>query len=1165
MKRILSLWLCTALMLSVIGPVLPAAQANTLPAPYAWFETDGGTLTESEGVTVEALGAQGRRDVLPLEDAEGYGIRLDADWSGISMGGNLFANVPAGEVAVLAVEYYIDVAATANDLQVFRYQLGGRYGDGSHTDLFSLQNGLSLRRSGLLLIPLSAAHIAAARAQADYTIQLMACPHGEKTAYIRSVRLVAPQYTAIATDDRDFIEFEERDLCTYYPDISGVPSRNMTHRDLEQAESLPDVPWLYRYIQVHGSSYTADKTVRRAVYIQLYATAGHENDTVEIIGIEREPDEWGDGETVQMTDGVGGVFLPSTCFGNRLNGVGSFRFLWTEAAKVARVEVFDVETYCAGGTGETAMVTRFHQERIQHGFGTAVTGYRAPTVTEEGYSGDVTCAACGTVLQAGEAIPKKALPAPYAWLTAAEGELQTSEGTYAAPLGDKGNTAVLPIADTGEYGIRLEADWSGFSFGGDVLANVPAGKDIVLSIGYYLDSDVRGQIFRYQIGQAPFADVCSVSHALENRRASVLLIPLTADEAAAWRASGGQLNVLGCPNGAAVTYIRSVRVVATEYTAIPDVGCAYAETGEQTLYEYEPHLLGRPSRGMVCREYETSEDHPDRSWLFRYYAVQSEWQASEEKRDRPLYIKLYAAEGHENDAVSISAIEREAGAWGVGEVVQMTDGTGGVYVPSTNFTNGLNNVGSFRFWWTEAEKVARVELYDPATYCLSSAAEEERIAWLHDRMRTGRFGITLEGYRVPTADEEGYSGDMYCAACGALLENGRGLPPLPADLPTPYGRIDTATGVTWVSDSLTLSPSGALGDTRTVPIADTGKYGIRLAADWSGVALTGEAFRAVPQGEYAVLAIEYYIDSDTAGQMFRYKVGARPQVDFYSSLSNLVHRATSVVLCALTPEEVAQLAAGEPLMILGCPGGVGVTYIQSVQLVAPQYAAGADVGRDSVALSDVPLCDYYPTMLGRYNHGMRYADVREGYDATGALRRYMYFEVTRAVAAEQAVRTPVKIRFVFKEDSTIQEISLDYQCARAQSSADDSIWASRTVTVTDGVAEVALEDACFTNGLYGIGSFRIPNTEVTPAADQLQSVEVFALELPAVMTGDVDGNNRVDSTDARLTLQYAVQKIGADGLDTAVADVDGNGRVDSTDARLILQYAVKKIEAFPAG
>jgi len=63
--------------------------------------------------------------------------------------------------------------------------------------------------------------------------------------------------------------------------------------------------------------------------------------------------------------------------------------------------------------------------------------------------------------------------------------------------------------------------------------------------------------------------------------------------------------------------------------------------------------------------------------------------------------------------------------------------------------------------------------------------------------------------------------------------------------------------------------------------------------------------------------------------------------------------------------------------------------------------------------------------------------------------------------------------------------------------------------------------------------------------------------------GDVDGSGKIDSTDARLVLQYAVKKIDASALNAAVADVDGSGKVDSTDARLILQYAVKKISTFP--
>ncbi len=63
--------------------------------------------------------------------------------------------------------------------------------------------------------------------------------------------------------------------------------------------------------------------------------------------------------------------------------------------------------------------------------------------------------------------------------------------------------------------------------------------------------------------------------------------------------------------------------------------------------------------------------------------------------------------------------------------------------------------------------------------------------------------------------------------------------------------------------------------------------------------------------------------------------------------------------------------------------------------------------------------------------------------------------------------------------------------------------------------------------------------------------------------GDVNADGKVDSTDARLVLQYAVKKIVSLDVPEA-ADVDGSGTADSTDARLILQYAVKKIDKFPA-
>lgn len=70
-----------------------------------------------------------------------------------------------------------------------------------------------------------------------------------------------------------------------------------------------------------------------------------------------------------------------------------------------------------------------------------------------------------------------------------------------------------------------------------------------------------------------------------------------------------------------------------------------------------------------------------------------------------------------------------------------------------------------------------------------------------------------------------------------------------------------------------------------------------------------------------------------------------------------------------------------------------------------------------------------------------------------------------------------------------------------------------------------------------------------------------ASEVTGVL-GDVNGDGVVNTTDARLTLQYAVGKIGEGDLDLSVADVNRSEAVDTTDARLILQKAVGKIEDF---
>lgn len=80
-------------------------------------------------------------------------------------------------------------------------------------------------------------------------------------------------------------------------------------------------------------------------------------------------------------------------------------------------------------------------------------------------------------------------------------------------------------------------------------------------------------------------------------------------------------------------------------------------------------------------------------------------------------------------------------------------------------------------------------------------------------------------------------------------------------------------------------------------------------------------------------------------------------------------------------------------------------------------------------------------------------------------------------------------------------------------------------------------------------------------------VERFAAyhELPfeaiahAPSSGDVNADGFCNSTDARLLLQYATEKMPLPADLLPFADVDSDGVVTSTDARLVLQHAVEQI------
>ncbi len=163
--------------------------------------------------------------------------------------------------------------------------------------------------------------------------------------------------------------------------------------------------------------------------------------------------------------------------------------------------------------------------------------------------------------------------------------------------------------------------------------------------------------------------------------------------------------------------------------------------------------------------------------------------------------------------------------------------------------------------------------------------------------------------------------------------------------------------------------------------------------------------------------------------------------------------------------------------------------------------------------------------------------------------------LTCRVRAGKAV-TAVRPELIFADGSRLS----DRQTARPEATADGE-WVTLTLPVsndlagervtaialtleTDGDFSLAADDLLVTVGDEGIGDFA-----AMPADDPFW--------------GDADGSGTVDSTDARLILQYYAKKIPADALALTVCDVDGSGTVDSTDARLILQLYAKKIDMFP--
>lgn len=68
----------------------------------------------------------------------------------------------------------------------------------------------------------------------------------------------------------------------------------------------------------------------------------------------------------------------------------------------------------------------------------------------------------------------------------------------------------------------------------------------------------------------------------------------------------------------------------------------------------------------------------------------------------------------------------------------------------------------------------------------------------------------------------------------------------------------------------------------------------------------------------------------------------------------------------------------------------------------------------------------------------------------------------------------------------------------------------------------------------------------------------FCTLASAKLKGDINGDSRVNSSDALLVLQYSVGSVKS--IDKTAADVTGDGRINSSDALMILQISVGTLD-----
>jgi len=1439
-KRLLSLVLSVALLLSCVSGIALFTAAEELPTPYAYLETASGTLQANFGTgPVHATATVlGNTNVVAIGDTGMYGIKLTADWTGFYVGGNLKGAVPADTNVVVAIECY---ATAAGDFLRF-------VGNNSIFVGHSKVGTVKANETSLIFVEFTPEDVAAWGNDMRLNFQRT---NAAGDFYIKSVRMFDAQYADLgAAPANDYYDFGAgRVLCDYYPDIVVPDVSGMAYNDGETG---------YRYFTV-SKALASSHSANEPVYIKVYTTEGNENTTIGINtyqhykngGTNHNTVTGAPGYSITVQDGVGGVYIPEVCFTNGLNGRGSFRFSTANAAKIARIEVYKVSTYCNEVSATRDMKVTLHAEMLRTSTNVVKEGYQAPTTSTTGWTGTVTCATCGEELSANTEIPQLQ---PYAQI-----DFNNADGAKTTSVKSLNGDILTPVQIPGTdfYGMRYVKHNTSFSF---VLDNfgiseeeiLNGEKNIAISVEYYLANGTSTpRLTLATSGSKNLAlyhgynnhcwDAVCVNPYNQMKVGEVGLVTFTVGRDITYHAPAGQFSGIdkitspvdvetltmakALVNGSQVTllgwkdglnseeqamYIKSITIhSAADINTVGEDRGYYYQNFEPIAVDpiYYPQYTVADAFGISNTQNteETvtdAEGNPYPKFGFMYLKLGSDFMTDGGK-PTPAKLVIKAKDGADISTLIYQyqvSLQDGGAAFSGNKTATFEDGYFEVILPDAIFKNGLNNLGSLRLreslYALDGEEVVAVggddfdDLFEIQLYDLREDCEE-----YHDTLFTEANGnLVREGYVDSTTTVPGYSGDLYCVHCGTLVAEGEALPLMEA-----YAQLDFSDGTAKYTSVKSIRSSANVSLV-PVQIPGTDVYGVKV--DGHGESITfalrnfGITAEDIANGKKLAISLEYYIPSGLdadARIVFDAGLGADKIMAFYNQYKgNTWDAAVLNPSSPLSSEKlnVASFLVGKNVDYVTGPGQFSAAnkftepqtvntealanaivngdeltvrlwrhatvttplYIKSITLYnAEEYdELEQDTSREYINFEEEHVYSpvYYPQYSVQDAYGLSWRDVEEPAGADGLEVQYRYFVVTYSKVAADKAKQPVVIRFTLKEGSEVTRIALSYQKGKTP---EDGLWGHTDVEVFNGVGEIVLEDAAFTNGLNGGTSFRVWNVDRNPVGRDLAMVEVYAIKdktaltaildaveedtlyktsasvaqymavveeaqkvadnawaskeeiakatadleaarallvdclhgggkvkvnyveetclaegysgdmacadcgyiaeedkgavIPAHETeirnvkdatcteegnrgdtwclvcdkickegqkiakvphiwddgevtkpatkdeageitktctvckeattvvefdfvaelGDVDGNGKVDSTDARLVLQYAVKKIPGGALDLDVADVDGSGKVDSTDARLVLQYAVKKIDKFPVG